>query len=703
MHTLVGRLQAGAGNAAVARLLSRAGESASAAGPPAPVGSPAAPAGAAAVASGPRYTVMIGEERLEGMSAEAAAAALASHLRRLQGAFAGSRETLEFLWDTYKEQWFVGGVIDLLGGPELPTSEIWAYPMTSLAVAHASIGLAESKAQWARKFRESGREDLADQTASLEREAGEALATAARDLDEAAEALREAQDRVEEFVEGTVEAGDRIVTGLRVAVVAGSVASMALGGAGMARAGFGLLKIAAGSGAAGGVYGTGSDLAGQASEVYHDQRKEIDVGQALRRGAIDAVTGFVGSLTGGLLTKAFERAVGGYLSSSVADDVLVELGRQMGLAGPLPRTYLQTGGQRLAAEVLGEMGAAPISATINALVERIAGGGPLPASAEEFVDMVLGEVVEAGALQLALGAVIRRRGTAPGSRPRPGGGESEAGGRSATGSPEAKPDPGLVAQHDEALVQGAAQAEPPAPAVAAPASPSPGGQRRAAAPSRAPSKFTVVSATYSAFPDLGPGQIIEFPGGERVWRNPVDNTIVIESRLGPGPGRQGHEGALPARGEYDVEKILAHYMERAHSQGQGTGFEAPYGIRLAAEIVNQGYQNVGVEEFGRQLAARAEPGTEFTLKTATKTAEDSLRLEWMDYKVEVIRNGRKRDLFSFRLVAEGPSGMPEIQDAWATADPELQQLLDVPDMDGMNARLQTMIAAERQRRGLPAP
>ena len=58
------------------------------------------------------------------------------------------------------------------------------------------------------------------------------------------------------------------------------------------------------------------------------------------------------------------------------------------------------------------------------------------------------------------------------------------------------------------------------------------------------------------------------------------------------PGRQGHEGALPSRGEYEVEKIQAHYVERPHSQGQGTGCESPYGIRLAAEIVNQGYQTV---------------------------------------------------------------------------------------------------------------
>ena len=167
-----------------------------------------------------------------------------------------------------------------------------------------------------------------------------------------------------------------------------------------------------------------------------------------------------------------------------------------------------------------------------------------------------------------------------------------------------------------------------------------------------------------------------------------------------GTGRQGFERKLPARGAYDVEEIHRWLMERAHSQGQGTGFEAPYGIRLAAQIINQGFQNIGVEEFGRQLV-RLEPGTEFKLTTATKTIEGTPQLAWMDYKVEIIRNDSVRELFEFRLVAKGREGMPEIQDTWATSDPELQRHLDLPDMDDLNARLQQMIDVERARQGLP--
>ena len=201
---------------------------------------------------------------------------------------------------------------------------------------------------------------------------------------------------------------------------------MALGGVGAVRAGAGLVMSAAASGAAGGAYGVGGDLAEQASEIHHDQRTALDVGRALRRGAADAVSGFVGGLTGGLLTKALERAVGGYLGSSVSDDVLAGIGREMGLGGPLPRTFMQTGGQRLAAEVVAEMGATPLTATVNALVSRILEGGRLPQSLEEFADMIAAETAQAGALQLALGAVTRRRAHVPaGEAPADGAGAGD--------------------------------------------------------------------------------------------------------------------------------------------------------------------------------------------------------------------------------------------------------------------------------------
>jgi hypothetical protein len=155
---------------------------------------------------------------------------------------------------------------------------------------------------------------------------------------------------------------------------------------------------------------------------------------------------------------------------------------------------------------------------------------------------------------------------------------------------------------------------------------------------------------------------------------------VIESTIKPGIGRQGSERHLPSRGAYDIAHIHDHYMELAHSQGQGTGFEAPYAIRLAARLINQGYQNIGIEAFARELAGMSAEGVEFKLTTATKTQERTLELEWIEYSIEVIDGAKKRDLLSFKLVAEGSSGMPRIEDAWLTSDAGLQAIIELPEM-----------------------
>ncbi len=219
----------------------------------------------------------------------------------------------------------------------------------------------------------------------------------------------------------------------------------------------------------------------------------------------------------------------------------------------------------------------------------------------------------------------------------------------------------------------------------------------------APPPMPVRAVTYATAPDvIPPGEILDFPGGARVWRNPIDNTIVVESTLGPGSGRRGFERELPSRTEYSAADIQAWAMERAHSQGQGTAFEAPYGIRLAARMINQGFQRAGIEGFGRRLAA-AEPATTFRMTTATKTQELTLRLEWIDYKIEVVRNGSARELFEFRMKAEGAEGMPEIDrdSVLATGDEELQRYFELPEMDDLNRELREMVDEGRARLGLP--
>jgi Bacterial toxin 4 len=125
--------------------------------------------------------------------------------------------------------------------------------------------------------------------------------------------------------------------------------------------------------------------------------------------------------------------------------------------------------------------------------------------------------------------------------------------------------------------------------------------------------------------------VLEFPDGSRIWRDP-DGDIRHEATLGGSIGRAGMErlkytatkhGNLPAGPGY----------ERAHSLGQGTGFESPYGIFYAPRAVNQTLQNNGIEKYMRSLADIAAPGETFRVLTKTKAHADSLRLARIDYTI----------------------------------------------------------------------
>jgi hypothetical protein len=106
---------------------------------------------------------------------------------------------------------------------------------------------------------------------------------------------------------------------------------------------------------------------------------------------------------------------------------------------------------------------------------------------------------------------------------------------------------------------------------------------------------------YRAIADVvpGPGVVLEFPDGTRVWRDTPGGPIRHESTIGEGVGRQHFErkhysatvhGRRPAGPRY----------ERSHTLGQGTGFESSYGIYDAPAFVNQELQNRGIEDYMRQ-------------------------------------------------------------------------------------------------------
>ena len=126
---------------------------------------------------------------------------------------------------------------------------------------------------------------------------------------------------------------------------------------------------------------------------------------------------------------------------------------------------------------------------------------------------------------------------------------------------------------------------------------------------------------------------------ERTFQDALGAT-VIQNRLRPATGRQGFENLLfPS-----IEVGLAGW-QRAHSQGAGTGFESPHGIRYAPQEVNQHYQRLGIERMLRDLIQKKPADTERWLTTVTSTYLRTLRLKEIQYRVDAVRGASTRRVF----------------------------------------------------------
>ena len=141
---------------------------------------------------------------------------------------------------------------------------------------------------------------------------------------------------------------------------------------------------------------------------------------------------------------------------------------------------------------------------------------------------------------------------------------------------------------------------------------------------------------------------------ERTFRDALGD-LVIQSRLRPSVGRKGHERQF-FRG---IEFGLAGW-QRSHSQGGGTGFESAQGIRFAPEEVNQAYQNRGIERLLRDLVTEYNGQAELWLTTVTSTHPRTLRLKEIQYKVDVVRDGRSRCLFEASIEVSNDTQSPRV-------------------------------------------
>ena len=190
------------------------------------------------------------------------------------------------------------------------------------------------------------------------------------------------------YREGTISGASITVTGLQVAEVAGAVAAtVATGGA---ASGF-WATAAVGSATAGG-YSMLQGTAEQTGAIAVGMQKEFDVVKILKRGAKDAVAGFVGGVVGGALTGKFVKAMGPYLGAAITDAELAAMG--------LTRDAFLTTGQKILPKILGDLGATPLTTAVNIVFDRMTHGGPVPKSLDGVLVMVAQEAGKAGLSKL---------------------------------------------------------------------------------------------------------------------------------------------------------------------------------------------------------------------------------------------------------------------------------------------------------------
>lgn len=203
--------------------------------------------------------------------------------------------------------------------------------------------------------------------------------------------------------------------------------------------------------------------------------------------------------------------------------------------------------------------------------------------------------------------------------------------------------------------------------------------------SQPPNDYREVETDYSMLRDaagnidsLPEGVVYKFPGGHRVWREGA--VIRHDTVLGPSVGRRANlELDLPSAAKMGRPELAG--MERAHTLGQGTGFESPFGILFAPREVNQIIQNNGIEEFMRGLQASAHPGEAFHLSTMTVPHSGTLRLKEIRYRVEVSRDGGRDFLFEYVInVGNRPDFKVTHEIANITQNPDIAHYFDLVDV-----------------------
>lgn len=140
--------------------------------------------------------------------------------------------------------------------------------------------------------------------------------------------------------------------------------------------------------------------------------------------------------------------------------------------------------------------------------------------------------------------------------------------------------------------------------------------------------------------------VLEYPGGERIWRD--QHGIHHEGDIKKSIGRQGYERDFYSASESGIPTFAG--TERAHSFGQGFGWESPFALYNAPRFVNQRLQNNGIEQYVRSIRDLLPAGQKLVLHTTTKAVPDTRRLQSITYEGFVLTAaGEKIPAFKYEI------------------------------------------------------
>ncbi|MGN9911307.1 eCIS core domain-containing protein [Phytohabitans sp. LJ34] len=160
------------------------------------------------------------------------------------------------------------------------------------------------------------------------------------------------------------------------------------------------------------------------------------------------------------------------------------------------------------------------------------------------------------------------------------------------------------------------------------------------------------------FPELKEGEVLVFPSGYRVWRDPGSKAIVEEMAVSESvtASRAVSQGEDSIHGATDMgPEFAAAKTERAHGAGSpGLGFDAPYGVVHAPFLVNQRYEK-SLEAWLPKLQANAAPGVQYVY--TTMTVKRGMALQERVYRVSAIADGEMHDLVEFTVRMDPAKGV----------------------------------------------